>query len=105
MSEILTRDLETNPDLKKYYLAIINLDPLFGLTTDDIDSQLMKGTIRKSDVAIHYNLKPFVDKAVAADSKFLEKKKEEQLLVLETLANELLVKSAPQITVPVDDTE
>jgi hypothetical protein len=105
MSEILTRDLETNPDLKKYYLAIINLDPLFGLTTDDIDSQLMKGTILKTDVVIHNNLKPFVDKAVAADSKFLEKKKEEQLLVLETLANELLAKSAPQIAVPVDDTE
>jgi hypothetical protein len=102
MLEILNRDLETNPGLKKYYSDILNLDPLFGLTTDDIDSQLSKGTIRKLDVTIHYNLKPFVDKALSADKTFLEKTKEDQIEVLETFAQELIDSEEPQITIPVE---
>jgi hypothetical protein len=100
MKELLGRDLETNPDMKRYYISIIDLDPLFGLTTDDIDSQLMKGTIKKSDVAIHYNLKPFVDRALSEDKKFLDKKKQEQLVVLEAYADELINSEAPKVTVP-----
>lgn len=95
--EILTRDLETNPDLKRYYTSIIDLDPLFGLTLDDIDSQMMKGTIKKTDVAIHFNLKPFVDRAIAEDKSFLEKKKEEQLIVLQKYAEELVKAEKPKI--------
>lgn len=98
MTEILTRDLETNPDLKEYYASIINLDPLFGLAVDEIDSQLLKGTIRKVDVVLHFNLKPFVDKALAADKKFLEKTKEEKLVVLEQFANDLITSEQPKLT-------
>jgi hypothetical protein len=98
--EILTRDLDTNPELKKYYSAVIDLDPLFGLSLDEIDSQLMKGTIRKTDVTIHFNLKPFVDKALSTDKKFLDKKKDEQVLVLEKFADELIKTEEPNIEVP-----
>lgn len=101
--EILTRDLDTNPDLKNYYSIIIDLDPLFGLTSDDIDSQLMKGTIKKTDVTIHFNLKPFVDKALFTDKKFLEKQKEQQLETLTKFAEELITQEAPKITVPIED--
>jgi hypothetical protein len=104
MKEILSRDLDTNPDLKNYYLAVIDLDPLFGLSTDDIDAQLMKGTIRKLDVSIHFNLKPFVDKAIAADKKFLIKSKEEQLVILEGFATELIDSEEPQV-INIDGTE
>lgn len=97
MTEILTRDLETNPQLKEYYTAIINLDPLFGLNVDEIDSQLLKGTIRKIDVTLHYNLKPFVDKAISADKDFLTKSKEEQIAVLEAFAEELLKSEQPKL--------
>lgn len=102
MKEILKRDLDTNPELKEYYTAIMDLDPLFGLTTDDIDSQLAKGTIRKTDVAIHFNLKPFVDQAVGKDRKFLTKTKEEQLKVLQGFAEELVKAEEPEITMPDD---
>ena len=104
MVEILNRDLDTNPELKRYYTAIINLDPLFGLTTDDIDSQLSKGTIKKTDVAIHFNLKPFADRALSEDKTFLEKKKEEQLKVLEKYAQDLIKSEKPAITIP-DESE
>lgn len=98
--EILTRDLDTNPELKKYYSAVIDLDPLYGLTTDDIDSQLSKGTIRKADVTIHFNLKPFVDRALSEDKTFLDKKKEEQLDVLMKFAEELISEEEPNIEEP-----
>lgn len=97
MVEILNRDLDTNPELKRYYTAIINLDPLFGLSLEDIESQLMKGTIRKSDVTIHFNLKPFVDKALSEDKKFLDKRKDEQLLILNSYAEELINTEEPNI--------
>jgi hypothetical protein len=97
MTEILTRDLETNPQLKEYYASIINLDPLFGLGVDEIDSQLLKGTIRKVDVALHYNLKPFVDRAISDDKDFLTKPKEEQIDVLEGFAEELIKSEQPKL--------
>lgn len=102
MIEILNRDLDTNPELKKYYTAIINLDPLFGLSTDDIDSQLMKGTIKKVDVAVHYNLKPFMDHALSEDKGFLDKPKQEQLETVRKLGEELITNEAPQITIPIE---
>lgn len=95
--EILTRDLDTNPELKKYYSVLIDLDPLFGLTVDDLNSQLSQGTIRKTDVTIHFNLKPFVDRAIGEDKSFLDRKKEEQLLKLEQFADELIASEEPQI--------
>lgn len=101
MKELLSRDLETNPDMKRYYISVIDLDPLFGLTTDDIDSQLMKGTIKKTDVTIHYNLKPFVDRAISEDKSFLEKPKDQQLLKLQAYADELIKAEQPAVTIPI----
>lgn len=99
MSEILTRDLETNPGLKGYYMSIINLDPLFGLNSDEIDAQMMKGTVRKIDVVIHFNLRPFVDRALSKDRGFLEKRKEEQLVILEGFAQELITSEEPKLEI------
>lgn len=101
--EILTRDLDTNPELKKYYAVLIDLDPLFGIESDDIDSQLMKGTIRKTDVTIHFNLKPFVDLALSEDKSFLDKPKQEQLEKLNEYAQELIASEAPQIELPKEE--
>lgn len=98
--EILTRDLDTNPELKKYYSTIINLDPLFGLTTDDIDSQLSKGTIKKTDVVIHFNLKSFVDRAISEDVDFLNKPKQDQLEKLNVYAEELIESEEPKLETP-----
>ncbi len=95
--EILGRDLDTNPDLKKYYTTIINLDPLFGMTQEEIDALLPKGVIRKVDVSIHANLKPFVDRALSEDANFLDLPKEEKLLKLEEFANELITAEKPKL--------
>lgn len=95
--EILSRDLDTNPDLKKYYSAIINLDPLFGMTQEEIDALMPKGVIRKVDVAIHANLKPFVDRAISEDKNFLDLPKSEKIVVLEVYADELITAEKPKL--------
>lgn len=95
--EILSRDLDTNPDMKKYYTALINLDPLFGMTQEDIDVNLIRGTVRKTDVVLHANLKPFVDKALGQDNKFLDLDKDKKLVILEGYANTLIASEKPKL--------
>lgn len=97
MVEILSRDLETNPEMKRYYLAIINLDPLFGLDYDVIDSEVSKGTVRKVDSSIHFNLKSFVDRAISEHKDFLTMDKPAQLEILEGYAEELIESEKPKL--------
>lgn len=97
MVDILSRDLDTNPEMKKYYISIINLDPLFGLEPDVIDSEVNKGTVRKVDASIHFNLKSFVDRAISETPDFLNKPKEEQYEILEAYGQELISSEKPKI--------
>jgi len=93
----LSRDMETNPMMKTYYVTLINLDPLYRMTQDDIDINLMKGLVYKTDAVVHANLKPFVDRALQQNAKFLELKKEDQLVILKTYADELITAEQPKI--------
>lgn len=95
--EILSRDLDTNPDLKKYYITIINLDPLFGMTQEDIDLNLMRGQVRKIDAVIHANLKSFVDRAIAEKKGFIDMDKPSKIKILETYAEVLIKAEAPRV--------
>jgi len=87
----------SSPDTKNYLIAIIELDPLYSFTSDEIDLGVSKGVIRKIDWAIHDNIKTFIDKALEADSKFLSKKKSEQITILEGFAGELIEGEKPRI--------
>lgn len=95
--EIVNRDHETNPDRKRYYTAIIDLDPLFGFTQDELDANLAKGLIYKTDVVIHNNTKSFVDRAMADNKNFLDLPKQEKLAVLKVFAEELIKSEAPKV--------
>jgi hypothetical protein len=95
----ISRDMDTNPDLKRYYIAVIDLDPLYAMTQDDIDALMPKGVIRKTDVAIHANLKPFVDRALSDNKDFLDLPKEEKLKILEKFANELIKAEEPKLVI------
>lgn len=95
--EIVNRDQETNPDRKKYYSAIIDLDPLFGFSQDELDANLAKGLIYKTDVVIHNNTKSFVDRALAERNDFLELPKMEKLVILKAYAEELIKSEKPKV--------
>lgn len=95
--DLIGRDMETNPDRKKYFMSIIDLDPLFGMIQDELDANLAKGLIYKSDAAIHNNLKPFVDRALAENRNFLDLDKQQKLEILKNYADELIKAEAPKI--------
>lgn len=95
--EIANRDFSTAPDIRAYVITILNIDPLYGFTQDEISLGVTSGTIRKEDWAIHDNLKPFIDKAIAANDKFLTLTKEEQLITLDKFAKELIKEAKPKV--------
>jgi hypothetical protein len=72
------------------------------MSVDDIDATLAKGTVRKIDAVIHFNIGPFVDKALAENKSFLTLKKEQQLQKLETYAEQVIKSEQPklQLNVP-----
>ena len=88
--EILNRELDTDPDRKKYYSLIISLDPLFGMTQIEIDSNLNRGLIRKVDAVIHANLKLFVDRAIRENKNFEELERDKQFEILDKYALEII---------------
>lgn len=94
---IIKSENGSSPDMKNYLIALIELDPLYSFSSDEIDLGVSKGVIRKIDWAIHDNIKAFVDRALEADSKFLTKKKSEQAKVLEQFASELIESEKPRI--------
>lgn len=95
--EIANSDLSTNPDARKYLVAMLNLDPLYGFTQDEISLGVTNGVIRKLDWSIHENLKSFIDRAIKENQTFLELPKEEQIVILEKYGNELVAANKPKV--------
>lgn len=95
--EIANRDLSTSPDVRLYLVTSLNLDPLYGFTQDEISLGVSQGVIRKTDWTIHENLKPFMDRAITENRKFLNLQKPEQLAILEKYALELINSEKPRV--------
>lgn len=95
--EIANRDLSTAPEARKYLITVLNLDPLYGFTQDEITLGVSNGVIRKLDWAIHENLKTFIDRAIKEKQNFLDIPKEEQIVVLEKYGNELIAANKPKV--------
>lgn len=95
--EIANRDLSTSPDVRLYLVTSLNIDPLYGFTQDEISLGVNQGVIRKVDWTIHENLKPFMDRAIIENNKFLTLRKPEQLVILEKYAMELINSEKPRV--------
>lgn len=95
--EIANRDFSTSPDERAYLVTMLNIDPLYGFTQDEITNGVNFGVIKKVDWTIHENLKPFMDKAINDKNDFLQLEKDEQLVVLEGYANELIKSEKPAV--------
>jgi hypothetical protein len=95
--EIANRDFATSPDVRKYLVTALNLDPLYGFAQDEINLGVTNGVIRKVDWAVHENLKSFMDRAIKENKKFLELEKEDQLTILEKYGEELVKENKPKV--------
>lgn len=94
---IIKSENGSTPDVKNYLIAMIDLDPLYGMDSEEIDLGVTKGVIRKVDWTIHNNIKPFVDRAMIEDKNFLAKPKDQQIELLETYGNELIKSEQPRV--------
>jgi hypothetical protein len=96
-TEILTRDLTTNPDLKKFGFLLLDLDPLPGMDAQTVSMNQSKGYISLVDAVVHNNLKRFLEKAMHEDNKFMERPKHEQIEIIEKMGEEFAKKNKPKI--------
>jgi hypothetical protein len=103
--EYVNEDLSTNPELREYANTLLMLDPLPGMTVDDINVAESKGFISKQSAVIHFNLKEFVDRAISEDSEFVSKTKEEKLEILKGMADEHIAENKTTLapTIPTVD--
>lgn len=95
--EIGTRDLTTNPDLKRFINLLLDLDPLPGMDANTVSLNVSKFFIRQLDAVIHFNIKRFLERAMREDKTFMEKKREEQVAKLEEYANEVVTETKPKV--------
>lgn len=101
--EIGTRDLTTNPDLKRFTNLLLDLDPLPGMDANTVSLNVSKFFIRQVDAVIHFNIKRFIERAMQEDPKFMEKKRDEQVKKLEQYAEEIVESTKPKIDPAVMD--
>lgn len=95
--EIGTRDLTTNPDLKRFTNLLLDLDPLPGMSASDVSLNVSRLFVRQVDAVIHFNIKRFLERAISEDRDFFEKTREEQIEVLETYGEEVVNQNKPVI--------
>jgi hypothetical protein len=53
--------------------------------------------IRQVDAVIHFNIKRFLERAIQEDKTFPEKKREEQIAILEQYGEEVVKETKPKI--------
>lgn len=96
-AEIQDKEFQTHPELLAVLDLELILDPLSGVSRDDVALMLANGTITKETAIIHDNIKIFVRRALQETSKFSEKKLTEQIKVLEGYAAEVVEKTKVKI--------
>ncbi len=80
----------TNPEISNELQAVLELDPLAGLTADEKMSYFSNNAITQVDYVISANIAQFVRRASSEDDKFYSKKEAEKRAVLEKYAQEVI---------------
>lgn len=101
--EIQNKEFGVHPELLATLNLLVNLDPLAEVNSDEVSLKLSIGTITKETAIIHDNIKEFVSRALEEDEQFTEKKRSEQLAVLNDYASEVV--KATAITIDVNAIE
>lgn len=89
-----------NSDTTTIFKLISQVDRLFGMTQDEINMKMAKGTISKWEDILHSSILIFIDEAINENHNFLEKQLTEQKDILESKAKEI---EASLTSNPVDD--
>lgn len=86
--EIAEKRFSTSPEVKNKIIAIIELDPLAGKTTDEKNAELQNNVILKEDAIISAYIVPFINRAVKENADFFEMDFAKKEAVLQKYAQE-----------------
>ncbi len=75
-----------NQNTNRIFKLVISADRLFGLSQDDINMKLARGTVSKWEDILHSSSLNFINDSILSDEKFIEKPIEEQVLILQDIA-------------------
>ena len=96
-AEIQGREFQTHPELLAQLNLELMLDPLSEVKREEVSLMLTNGTITKETAIIHDNIKTFINRALEENKGFQDKKRSEQILILEGYAAEVVEKTKVKI--------
>lgn len=80
-----------NEKTNKIFKLVVTADKLFGLSQDDINIKLARGTAGKWQDILHTSVLNFINDAVLTDANFMEKPIEKQVEILTEMAKKMEV--------------
>ena len=98
--EIINVRFSDNEDRLKKNLAILNLNPFPDKDINDLMSLLAQDMILEKDFKRSQNIDELVEIAIEQDARFLDKKKTEQIAVLDEIIEEQFTEEEPEVVVP-----
>ncbi len=91
--EYIAKKFANYPETRDKLITEKQLDPLPGITIQEISDLLLAGIITKEDSILSTYMTSFVERAVNEDPKFLDKKYQEKLDVLNGYVDEKIAES------------
>ena len=85
--EYARRKFSTNPMVAEQVIARMELDPLAGMSSDDILSGQSLGVISLADIDIHYNINKYISRAIAEVQNWNDLTRQEKYAKLLTYTN------------------
>lgn len=78
-----------NENKNNIFKLVISADRIFSLSQDNTNLQSARGTIAKWEIILHSSVLNFINDAIELDAKFMDKKIEEQVKILQDRAKEI----------------
>ena len=75
-----------NQKSTEIFKLVMNADRLVGMSQDEINMKLARGTAAKWEDILHSSILSFINEANASDDKFMEKDLESQIEIVQTMA-------------------
>lgn len=77
-----------NPKTNQIFKLVISADKLFGLSQDEINVKLARGTAGKWQDILNYSALNFINESILSDTTFMEKTIEKQVEILTEMAKQ-----------------
>lgn len=98
MFDFIMSKYQDQPEVRNKLIAIFMHDPLSGMSTADIQSNLNAGLVTKVDAILHFHIKMFVTDLISETDDFLKLSFDEQKEQLLKMANDKLTELEAQAT-------